>query len=193
MRRSTSWVLVFAVVTMVGACSQEEPKTSVVVSEGVDGVSDEQSVPDEEFEDFMTQESDSGKVTWRLTAPRADRYIKRKLVLLESPVIEFYDKYGKLQTTLEADNGKYSEESRDMVASGNVVVTSVDGDVLETDTLLWNSKTDKIVSDSFVRLTRAGDVLTGWGLEADSDMASVNILRDVEAFIRDDSGSKAIE
>lgn len=162
------------------SCQQESPEKVVVWTD--------QGLPDEEFTDFVTQESDSGMVQWRLTAPKADRFSKRKLIRLENPVIEFYDKEGNPRTTLVSESGEYSEETRDMLAFGNVVVRSVDGDVLETDSLLWSNERDRILSNSFVKLTRGDDVLTGWGLECDPNLNWVNIKRNVEATIRDESG-----
>ncbi len=145
-------------------------------------------MPDEVFTDFVTQESDSGVVLWKLTAPRANRFSKKKLVIMENPVIEFFDKDGHLTTTLESKVGEYSEESQDMLAFGDVVVTSVDGDVLETDSLLWKNVEDKIISNSWVKLTRGRDVITGIGLECAPDLSAVDIKRNVEATIIDTAG-----
>jgi LPS export ABC transporter protein LptC len=167
--------------TLLSACSKEAPEKAVVAGG--------RGAPDEEFTDFVTQESDSGLVQWKLMAPKADRYSKRKLILLENPVIEFYDKEGKPKTTLVSDSGEYSEDTHDMLAYGNVVVRSVEGDVLETDSLLWDNARDKILSNSFVKLTRGNDVLTGYGLDCDPNLNSVDIQRDVQALIRDENGA----
>lgn len=183
MPRWARFGVVLVVAMVAAACSsKEEPKETLAI------VTTPGKVPDEEFQDFVTQESDSGRVEWRLMAPKADRYIKRKLVLLDKPTIEFFDKQGKLRTTLVAETGEYAEESRNMLARGNVVVRTIDGDVLETDSLLWDNAREKILSDAFVRLTRQDDIVTGWGLEADPDMDSVDIKRDVEAHIREEEG-----
>jgi LPS export ABC transporter protein LptC len=73
-----------------------------------------------------------------------------------------------------------------MFVYGEVVGTSLDGDVLETDTLRYLNVEDKIVSDSFVRLTRGNNVMTGYGLEADNRLSSVDIKRDVKATLVDE-------
>ena len=171
-----SWLLVGF---LFSACSKEAPENLALTNE---------KSPDEVFTDFVTMESDSGMVQWKLTAPRANRYNKERLVMLENPVIEFFDKEGKRQTTLISDAGEYSEETRDMLAFGNVQVESVDGDVLETDSLFWNNELDKIFSNSFVKLTRGRDVITGYGLECDPNLNSVDIKRDVQATIIDERG-----
>ncbi len=139
--------------------------------------------PDEIFEGFITQESDSGLIRWKLTAPSAKRYVAKQIILMDKPKIEFHGSEGKLQTTLTSDYGEYYEATRDMLAYGNVVVVSVDGDVLETDSLLWVNSRNKIISNSYVKLTRGRDVITGIGLECEHDLSSVDIKRDVQATI----------
>jgi LPS export ABC transporter protein LptC len=155
-------------------------------SEQVAGGSGE--IPDEIVSDFTTAESDSGRVRWKLTAPKANKFNARKVFVMDQPRIEFFDDAGRLQTTLVSDNGEYFSDSRDMLAYGNVVVVSVEGDVLETDSLRYVNDDDKITSDSFVKLTRGDDVITGYGLECDHNLSSVDIKRDVKATIRDDEG-----
>lgn len=156
-------------------------------NESTDNIaSQKKEVPDEVISDFTTEESDSGMVKWRLSAPTANKFNARKIFLMDKPKIEFYNEMGYLQTTLTAENGEYSQESRDMLAYGNVVVVSVGGDVLETDSLRYLNMDDKIISDSAVKLTRGNDVITGVGLECNHDLSSVDIKKDFEATIVDD-------
>jgi LPS export ABC transporter protein LptC len=107
---------------------------------------------------------------------------------MSDPKIEFYDEMGNLQTTLIAQNGEYSLATHDMLAYGNVVAVTFRGEVLETDTLRYLNATDKIVSDSFVKLTRGKDVLTGIGLECDHTLESVDIKKNVRAMILEEDG-----
>lgn len=163
--------------TVLGACGRNS-------SEEIGAQKTE--VPDETIMQFTTEESDSGRVRWRLTAPRADRYTSRNVFLMDDPTIEFYDEFGLLQTTLTSEHGEYSQVTSDLLAYGDVVVVSVQGDVLETDSLQYLNEEDKIVSDSFVRLRRGDDIVTGYGLECDHTLDSVDIKRDVKATIRED-------
>lgn len=181
MRRSARFVWCFLAAALVCSCS-EEPARKVVVG-------GEKQIADEVFTDFVTQESDSGFAQWKLTAPKASRFKEKKTVFLDNPRIDFFDKMGNLKTTLISDAGEYSEESKNMLAIGNVVVRSVDGDVLETDSLVWMYKRDLIVTEAFVTLTRGRDVITGYGLECDPKLDLVDIKRDVKAVIIDDEGN----
>lgn len=146
-------------------------------------------MPDEVITSFVTEESDSGRVRWRLSAPSASKYDKKKVFKMTKPTIEFYDELGHLQSTLKSDSGEYFDTSRDMKAYGNVVVVTVEGDILETDSLRYLNDQDRIVNECFNKLTRGSDVLTGYGLECDHNLSSVNIKRDVEAKIIDDKGN----
>ncbi|HEX5133115.1 MAG TPA: LPS export ABC transporter periplasmic protein LptC [Candidatus Krumholzibacteria bacterium] len=182
MRRKLEWrrwvPVAFVIVTFAG-CGGKQPEKVVA---------DKSGIPDETVSEFATQESDSGRVQWTLKAPRADRYNAQNVFLMDDPVIEFYDKMGNLQSTLTSEKGEYSLESHDMLAYGNVVVVTFKGEVLETDSLRYMNETDKIVSDSFVKLTRGKDVLTGIGLECDHTLDAVNIKKDVKAVIIEEDG-----
>lgn len=145
-------------------------------------------LPDEIIAEFVTEESDSGRVQWRLSAPSASRFSRKKVFKMASPRIEFFDELGNLQSTLTADSGQYFDTSHDMLAYGDVVVVTAEGDVLETDSLRYLNEEDKIVNDCFNRLTRGNDVITGYGLECDHNLSSVDIKRDVEARFVDESG-----
>ena len=110
------------------------------------------------------------------------------MFLLEKPTIEFFDEMGNLQTTLNATNGEYSVLTHDMLAYGDVVATSTKGEILETDSLRYLNETDKIVSDSFVKLTRGRDVITGIGMECDHTLDSVDIKKNMKARIVEEDG-----
>lgn len=167
-------IAVAALVLATAACDGSKTEQARVESRGV---------PDETVTDFRTQESDSGLVRWTLMAPRADKFSARNVFLMDDPKIEFYDKMGNLQTTLTAEKGEYLLDTHDMLAYGNVVAVTFKGEVLETDSLRYLNKSDKIVSDSFVKLTRGRDVVTGIGLECDHTLDSVDIKKDVRARI----------
>jgi LPS export ABC transporter protein LptC len=95
---------------------------------------------------------------------------------------------GNLQTTLTADKGEYLLDTHDMLAYGNVVAVTFKGEVLETDSLRYLNDVDKIVSDSFVKLTRGRDVVTGIGLVCDHTLDSVDIKKDVHAVVTEEDG-----
>jgi LPS export ABC transporter protein LptC len=145
-------------------------------------------VPDQEFSDFKTSESDSGLVRWILKAPVARIYSARKLLVTDTPHIEFFDKQGVLVSVLTSNKGEYNQVTHDLTALGHVVVTSREGYVLETESLVWVNGPGEIHSEDFVKFTRGTDVLTGNGLRGDPGLRDVEIQRNVKAYLRDENG-----
>jgi LPS export ABC transporter protein LptC len=174
-------VLIAALLLSAG-CGDEPTKQTAVSNT---------DVPDEIVTDFVTEETDSGLVSWTLTAPMANKFNSRKVFLMNEPKIEFFDEFGNLQTTLTSDFGEFYQDSREMLAYGNVVVVSVVGDVLETDSLRYVTAVDKIFSDNFVKITRGNRVLiTGIGLECDHTLNAVEIKEDFKATIINENDSE---
>ena len=176
-RRVSAWLAIAATIAL--GCSDKKAKETPAQGS---------QSPDETMTEFVTQETDSGRVQWKLAAPRATRYNAKNVFLLDNPKIEFFDNMGNLQTTLTAKNGEYSVTTHDMLAYGNVVATSTKGEILETDSLRYLNERDKIVSDSHVKLTRGRDVITGIGMEADHTLDSVDIKRNMRARIVEEDG-----
>jgi len=148
-----------------------------------------QDIPDQEFSDFSTVESDSGLVKWKLRAPVARVYNSKKLLVTDDPVIDFYDEDGKIASTLTAKKGEFNQQTHDLTALGNVVVTTSEGYKLETESLVWLQELGEIHSEDFVKVTKGSDILTGYGLKTDPSLKNVEILRDVKAYLKDEEGN----
>jgi LPS export ABC transporter protein LptC len=147
-----------------------------------------EDVPDQEFSDFTTVESDSGVVKWVLSAPVARVYNASKLLVTDDPRIEFYNEDGTLASVLLAKKGEYNQVTHDLTALGDVIVTSSEGYMLETESLVWVEKLEEIHTEDFVRFIKGQDVLTGYGFRSDPDLKNVEIMKDVKAFLRDEEG-----
>jgi LPS export ABC transporter protein LptC len=143
---------------------------------------------DQEFTDFRTMESDSGQVKWILEAPVARVYNIRKLLVTDNPRITFYDENGEMSSVLTAEMGEYNQDTHDMTALGNVVVTTIEGYTLETESLIMLRELGEIHSEDFVKVTKGDDVLTGYGFQGYPELKNVDIKRDVRAYLRDETG-----
>jgi len=143
--------------------------------------------PDQSFRGVSLRESSNGKLEWDLHARRASRPVADGPTLLDSLEVLFYQGGPVVRSTLTADSGRVDLEKGTLVATGNVVVISPEGNRLETEELRWDRKKDQVYSDKFVRLTRAKDVLTGVGFRSDPNLESYQLLKDVRATVRDES------
>jgi LPS export ABC transporter protein LptC len=179
MRRGALVVMALCLAAAAVSCQgRDKDKGSIATAD----------VPDQEFSDFTTVESDSALVRWNLKSPVARIYTARRLLVTDDPRIEFFDKAGQLASILTSDKGEYNQVTHDLTALGHVVVKSVEGYVLETESLVWVEKLDEIHSEDYVKFTRGSDVLTGYGLRGDPGLRDVEIKRDVKAYLRDEDG-----
>jgi LPS export ABC transporter protein LptC len=178
--RLAAILLALCLAAALGSCQgKDRDKGSIATAD----------VPDQEFSDFTTLESDSALVRWALKAPVARIYSARKLLVTDNPRIEFFDESGLLASILTSDKGEYNQVTHDLTALGHVVVTSVEGYVLETESLVWVEKLNEIHSEDFVKFTKGPDyVLTGYGLRGDPGLKDVEIKRDVKAILKDEEG-----
>ncbi|UCE01670.1 MAG: LPS export ABC transporter periplasmic protein LptC [Candidatus Latescibacterota bacterium] len=155
-------VALLTLVAMV-ACERQEVPSTV----------DRSEVPVRITRGFTTTESDSGRVRFILKAAIARVYAD-DVTHAETIEVEFYED-GERASVLTADRGLL--ESGRVTATGNVVVETVQGTRLETESLYWDRSEEKIRSDEFVRITRKGDpqVLTGRGMSSPPNLEFIDI------------------
>jgi LPS export ABC transporter protein LptC len=146
--------------------------------------SEEQRIPDQEARDFTLTESSAGTKNWTLRADYAAMYNREHLVDATRVHIDFFDDEGTMTSTLVADRGEVDQRTNDLRAHGNVRITTDDGVIMETDSLRFVNKTGRILSDGFVRVTRRGDVLTGYGFESDATLDHFRLRRQVRADVQ---------
>jgi LPS export ABC transporter protein LptC len=146
------------------------------------------STASQEIRNFTLRETDAeGRLSWVLRAKGAQVFETRDLVEADSIHIDFFGRDGERASVLTAERGIIARTSNDMRAAGNVIVRNRDGHELRTEELAFASGRNKIYTDKFVTVTRGRDVLTGYGLETDPDLAGgrFEIQREVRATVRD--------
>lgn len=142
-------------------------------------------MPDQEARDFTLTETSEGKKNWTLLATYAAMYNDKNLVDAKTIRIDFFDDKEKRSSTLTADQGLVDQRTNNLEAVGRVHIVTETGVKMETDSLRWINSTQKIVSESFVRVTRQGDVVTGYGFESDANLEHFHLKREVRAEVQD--------
>jgi len=145
-------------------------------------------LPDQEARDFTLTESAAGTKNWTLRAEYAAMYNREQRVDATTVQIDFFDREGVLYSTLLADRGTVHQRTNDLEARGNVRVTTKNDVRMETDSLRFINQTGMIESDGFVRVTRNGDVLTGYGFDSDATLEHFRLRREVRAEVRSAGG-----
>ena len=90
--------------------------------------------------------------------------------------IDLLDSLGMVTTHIVGDSGIIKETDGFLKIYGNVKVVTDDSTILYTDYLIWDSRTNRIRTDAFVRIERDDDIISGWGLDADNRLTSIKIL-----------------
>jgi LPS export ABC transporter protein LptC len=172
------WIAIAACIAICG-CAGDEP----VASRPTAG-----DLPTTEVRDFTLEESDQGKPAWILSSRYAAQFQNRGIIQARDVTIEFFDQQGAKYSRLTAKEGEVTQPRNDLEARGDVVVTTTDGVRIETSSLRYLNREQKIVSDAFVRLERNGTVVTGVGFESDPSLEHFVLKRRVQAQVQTTEG-----
>lgn len=113
-----------------------------------------------------------------LYANRARVYEKEKETLLDGDLlVDFYSKRtNKKSSKLTADSARIDDNTKNMLARGNVVVISDStGTKLETDVLEWIEREQKLYSTEYVKITTPNEIIEGYGFESDPKLENYTI------------------
>jgi LPS export ABC transporter protein LptC len=81
-----------------------------------------------------------------------------------------------VRSVLTAKNATRFQDEGRIIARDSVVLTTVDQEKLETEELIWDEKTARIRTEKFVKVTQPGEIIYGFGLEAEQDFSYWRIL-----------------
>ena len=124
--------------------------------------------------------SEKGKRKNILKAAQLDQYQGEEDYIIASGGYEiaFYDSLEVQDAKLTATTGRYSENNKKMVATGNVILSNRAGAKLETEEITFLFDSARIYSDKFVTITTEnGSVLKGKGLESNDSFTKYKILQ----------------
>ena len=150
-------------------------------------------LPDQEVSDFVLTETDQGIPQWTLYAQYAATYSSRNTITARGIRVDFFNDQGVKNSTLTSREGEINQLSRDMTASGDVILQSQDGTRMTTQHLQFLNHDQRIRTNDFVRVERAGDVLTGVGFDSDPQLKHFEFRSRVNATVRPGSGNLAPE
>lgn len=163
------WLVLAAV--LVSGC-EDKIRPSVLTTV------DSKTLPQQESWNSHITISDSGVVRANIDAG----YFKvfeddQKTYLSEGVTVHFFDRDGQPSSVLTSKEGTIDERTNDLVATGNVVVKSVNGNVMYTEVLNWDDRRQQIYTNEFVRIISPKERLQGYGFESDQSLKNYRIYR----------------
>lgn len=131
---------------------------------------------------FSVTTTNAGKIEWIFRAQRALIFEDENLIDADQINVDFFfDKNQKeISSRLNAGTGNVNTKTNDMKAEGNVVLTAENGNKLFTEKLEWRSLDQKFFTDKEVKVEKKDSVLTGIGMEADTNLENIKILKNVK-------------
>lgn len=142
---------------------------------------------------FILRATSVKGLLWVLEAKRAVSPERGGPTQLDSMVVRFYDGESRPRSVLTSRRGEVDEKSKALIARDSVVVVTPRGERLETESLRWDPKEERMTTEEFFRLTRGEDVLTGVGIEAEPGLERYKVYREVRAEVRDQNDDKIRE
>lgn len=110
-----------------------------------------------------------------MTAPVLYRHTEADTPYIDLPKglkVKFYEDSLQLQSILTAKKGIYYPNSNNITVSDSVVVTTRDGQKLETEVLHWDPKKQQFYTDKPFKLTQPSRIINGQnGLRATPDLS----------------------
>lgn len=165
---ATSYSLLLA----LSSCENDLAKVEKIASNEI-------SLPVETSKTVELIYSDSSIVRAKLTTPVL-KFYKVSSAYHEMPnglYVEFYGPNNVIESTLSAKYGRKFQNQGIIEVKDSVVVINNKGERLDTERLIWNEKTKKIYTNSFVRITTQKDIMFGEGMEANQNFTNYKIYK----------------
>ena len=135
-------------------------------------------MPDQESWEVNIILTDQGMIRAKIRSGHLEKYNEKEFIMLDSSVtVDFFDSDEKHTSILTSNKAEVDQNSNDMKAIGNVVAVSDSGISLYSNTLVWDSKNEKLrTKDKIMITTLEKDTLYGIGFESDSDLENWKII-----------------
>ena len=137
---------------------------------------------------FIVQ-TQHGGLQMRMEADLMERYDKDTVsyeLFPEGIAVYGYDEEGRFETEIVADNARhmtYKDGRESWQAFGNVVVKNhIKSEVMETDTLYWDQKNEKLYTNCYVRIYSPDGFLQGYGMESDQRARNSVLLKPFNSY-----------
>jgi LPS export ABC transporter protein LptC len=169
------WLLILLAMFFIGCNTQETAKP--ILYEG----------PLSEGEDITMHYSEKDIVKVMLKAKKIFEFQNGDREFPEGIYMEFYDEFGKLNSTLQANSAYFFKEENKWRGRGKVeVINTAKQEQLNTEELFWKPDTKKIFTDKFVTIKLQNEVIYGTGLDAAQDLSTYQIKNPEGEFVVED-------
>ena len=171
MTRKIAGFLIFLSI-FLAACSNSEAELARFRDQAQTGV--------ERAEEVKIVYSDSARVRTVIEAPLMWQHLnpeKPKREFPEGLEVQFFNAEQQPSGRLKAKYGEYLPIERKVRLLDSVRVWNTEGESLETEELIWSDLDSSLTSTKFVRITTPKEVISGYGLLANTDFSQWQLGR----------------
>jgi LPS export ABC transporter protein LptC len=158
---------------LTAACSKED-KTFVKSFE------DRSKVSGMFTDSTTTLISDSGKIRYKIYTKKWIIYDKAKEPYWYFPQkfhFEMFNDSMLVASSMDCDTARYDIYKKLWVFKKNVRFINLKGDLFETQLLYWDQRSQKMYSDSFIRIEQKDYILSGYGFESNQTFTKYHIMK----------------
>lgn len=132
----------------------------------------------EQVEEVEILYSDSAVVRMRIEAPLLLNFIEANKERKEFPngiQVDFFSESGGITSTLTAKYAIHNERKNRIVIQKNIVVKSANGEMLETEELIWDESKKQLYTDKWVKVSTPDELIYGYGFTSNQEFTKWQI------------------
>ena len=149
-------------------------------------------VPSQTVNNMFVVQSENGLLQMRMEADKMERYENDSLsyeIFPEGFAVFGYNEDGLLETEITSDAARHekvkNQDKETWAAFGNVVVKNIiKQQRMETDTLYWDRKNERIYTDCYVKMYSPDGFMQGYGMESDQRGRNAAIFNNFDNYLR---------
>jgi len=156
--------------------------------------SDPSLIPTLHATDITTVISDSGITRYRISAPQWDIYDKVPDPYWEFPYgihLERFDMNLHVDANIHSKYARFFVNKKLWELKNDVKATNLKGELFETEQLFWDQNSQKIYSDSLIKVTQATQIINAIGFESDQSM-NYYVFRNVKGIFPVDESKDTV-
>ena len=156
--------------------------------------SDPSLIPTLHATDITTVISDSGITRYRISAPQWDIYDKVPDPYWEIPYgihLERFDMNLQVDANIHSKYARFFVNKKLWELKNDVKATNLKGELFETEQLFWDQNSQKIYSDSLIKVTQATQIINAIGFESDQSM-NYYVFRNVKGIFPVDESKDTV-
>jgi LPS export ABC transporter protein LptC len=160
-------LIFFPFIVVLISCNKQEVKEPL-----------EYKGPATEVEKVEMYYSEKDRVKVKMLADVLDEMQNGDREFPKGVYMEFFDEFGRLESTLKANHAYYFKEEDQWRGRGNVEVKNfAKHEQLNTEELFWKPAKKRIFTEKFVTIRQQSDVIYGEGLDAAEDLSEYTLTK----------------